>query len=412
MLQLYNFSIRIYYALIFFASVFGNSKAKLWIDGRKYIFAKLKSAINTSEEIIWFHVASLGEFEQALPLIEEVKSQFKNCKILLTFFSPSGFEIKKNYRGADYIFYLPLDTKSNARKFVEIVNPKFVIFVKYEFWYHYLNCLKNRKIPTYVVSAIFRKNQRFFKWYAGFFKKTLNSFNHIFVQNEISKNLLSSININQVSIAGDTRFDRVAKISEQSKKITLVEKFKQNSQIIIGGSSWQKEEEILINFINQAETESKFIIAPHEIKKENIDRIFNSIKPKTIKFSEAGPETINQFEVLIIDNIGMLSSLYKYCEIAFIGGGFGVGIHNILEAATFGLPVIFGPNYSKFQEANELIQLKGAFPISNFEEFNGTVKNLIADKSMLEKTSRISSAYVESKIGATKIIIDFLLNEN
>ena len=216
--------------------------------------------------------------------------------------------------------------------------------MKYEFWYHYLNCLKNRKIPTYVVSAIFRKNQRFFKWYAGFFKKTLNSFNHIFVQNEISKNLLSSININQVSIAGDTRFDRVAKISEQSKKITLVEKFKQNSQIIIGGSSWQKEEEILINFINQAETESKFIIAPHEIKKENIDRIFNSIKPKTIKFSEAGPETINQFEVLIIDNIGMLSSLYKYCEIAFIGGVFGVGINNIIESANFVLPVILGPN--------------------------------------------------------------------
>ena len=412
MLLIYNFSIRIYFSLILISSVFfKNKKAKLWIDGRKNLIHKLKSAINPNEKLVWFHVASLGEFEQALPLIEEIKSKFSNYKILLTFFSPSGYEIKKNYQGVDYIFYLPLDTKSNARNFIKTVNPNLVIFVKYEFWYHYLNILKNRNIPTFIVSAIFRKNQRFFKSYGKFFQKTLKSFTHIFVQNESSKKLLHSIDIDNVTIAGDTRFDRVAKIAFRSKNIALIQNFKQNKQIFIAGSSWQKDEEILIKFINESKADLKYIIAPHEIKQENIDRITNSIKTNSLKFSEANQETISKFNVLIIDNIGMLSSLYKYCEIAYIGGGFGVGIHNILEAATFGLPVIFGPNYTKFQEANELIQKNGAFSINEYNDFNQIVSKLISEKSYHQQTAEISKNYVESKLGATKIIMDKLSDE-
>ncbi len=402
---LYQLSIRVYGVLIFVFSFF-NKKAKLWVEGRRNIFERIAQKIGKNEQIAWFHTASLGEFEQGRPVIEEFRKQNPDFKILLTFFSPSGFEIRKNYNQADYIFYLPIDTKANAQQFINLINPKIVFFVKYEFWYNYLTLLKKRNIPVYLFSAIFRADQIFFKWYGSWYINVLQSFAHLFVQNETSKQLLETINIKNVTVAGDTRFDRVYSIVQQTKVIPIAEKFKQTATVFIAGSTWQPDEEIIIRFINETTENLKFIIAPHEIHNTNIQRIVETVKKPLIKYSEANDGNILDKTVLLIDNIGMLSSLYKYGEIAYIGGGFGVGIHNTLEAATFGLPVVFGTNYYKFQEAKDLIALKGAFSINHYDEFKPLIDKLINDKQSLETSGNAARNYVQSKIGATKIILD------
>lgn len=410
MIFIYKAGIFIYSLLIRLFSLF-NEKAKLFVQGRKNWKENLSSKIDVNSKYIWFHCSSLGEFEQGRPVIEELKLQRPEYKILLTFFSPSGYEIRKNYPLADVVVYLPLDTKLNAQTFLEIVKPEKAFFVKYEFWYFYISELKRRNIPLYIVSAIFRENQQFFKntpwglWYRNILFKV----EHLFVQNEKSGELLKSVNLSNFTVTGDTRFDRVAAIARDSKKLPIVEKFKGNSLLIVAGSTWKPDEELLAAFINQS-ANIKFIIAAHEVSAANINRIHQLLKKPAISFSKVSESEIDKFDVLIIDSVGLLSSLYKYGDVAYIGGGFGVGIHNILEAATFGLPVIFGPNYKKFKEAVDLILERGAFSISNAGELWQTLNTLIEDKNERRKASEICSDYVAKNVGSTKHIINKVFN--
>ncbi len=403
MQYLYNLFIYLYLFAIKVTSLF-NAKAKMWISGRKSQEIRIK---NKESEILWFHCASLGEFEQARPLIEKSKIQNPTSKIVLTFFSPSGYEIRKNYSGADYIFYLPMDTPSNARKFIEQINPQKVFFIKYEFWFNYLNELKRKNIPTYLVSGIFRENHYFFKPYGNWFVKQLSSFTHFYLQDQTSEKLLKQKGFKNTTVCGDTRFDRVNDIAKNVKSFPLVEQFKQGKDILIVGSSWKEDEKIISDSNNQllATNNYKLIIAPHEIDENHIQFIIQQFSDsKIVRYSNANSENVKTADVLIIDNIGMLSSLYQYGNIAYIGGGFGKGIHNILEAATFGLPVIFGTNYHKFNEAKELIQAGGAFSIANNNEFQKTMQ-LLSDKMVLQTATHIAKHYVQSRTGATDKII-------
>ena len=401
MQYLYNLFIYVYLFAIKVASLF-NAKAKLWINGRKSQEITIKNQDSTKSEILWFHCASLGEFEQARPLIEKSKIQNPKSKIILTFFSPSGYEIRKNYPGADYIFYLPMDTPANARKFIEQINPQKVFFIKYEFWFNYLNELKRKNIPTYLVSGIFRENHYFFKSYGNWFVKQLSSFTHFYLQDQTSEKLLQQKGFKNTTVCGDTRFDRVNDIAKNVKSFPVVEQFKQGKDVLIVGSSWREDETIVSGFKLKS---FKLIIAPHEIDENHIQSIIQLFSSYSIvKYSHANSENVKSAEVLIIDNIGMLSSLYQYGTIAYIGGGFGKGIHNILEAATFGLPVIFGTNYHKFNEAKELIHAGGAFSIANSNEFEKTMQ-LLNDKMVLQTASHIAKHYVQSRTGATDKII-------
>ncbi len=406
----YKAGIFIYSLLIRLFSVF-NEKAKLFVKGRKNWKENLSSKIDGNSKYIWFHCSSLGEFEQGRPVIEELKDQFPEYKIVLSFYSPSGYEIRKNYLLADVVVYLPLDTKKNAQTFLDIVKPEKAFFVKYEFWYFYISELKQRNIPLYIVSAIFRENQQFFKntpwglWY----RKILFKIEHLFVQNEKSGELLKSIGLANFMVTGDTRFDRVAAIARDSKKLPIVEKFKGNSLLIVAGSTWKPDEELLASFINQS-ANVKFILAAHEVSAANINRIHQLLKKPAISFSKVSESEIDKFEVLIIDSVGLLSSLYRYGEIAYIGGGFGVGIHNILEAATFGLPVIFGPNYKRFKEAVDLISEGGAFTISKSDELRQTLNTLVDDKNERQKAAQICSKYVAKNVGSTKHIVEKVFN--
>ncbi len=400
---LYNVSIWLYNLSITIASLF-NEKARLWVNGRKKIFDKLQSEKNTNDRIAWFHCASLGEFEQGRPVLENFRNEYKDFKILLTFFSPSGYEVRKNYELADYVFYLPIDTPKNANRFIEIVNPRIVLFVKYEFWFNYIRTLKKKNIPVIVFSAIFRKEQHFFKWYGGWFRKALRKISYITVQNKESLELLKTIAVENVVLSGDTRFDRVYQISNNAKVFPLIDKFKQDSILFIAGSTWQKDEEIICKYINESSTDLKYIIAPHIVSKENIDLIQKKIKVKSIKFSELTEDNANYSNIIIVDGIGYLSHLYAYANIAYIGGGFGKGIHNTLEAATFGMPIIFGPNYKKFMEAKELINAGAAFSIQNQQEFNNTLGNIINNKQLLNSCKTKSQKFVSDNRGATEII--------
>jgi len=403
---LYNIGTQFYFFFIRIASFF-NQKARFWVNGRKNLLNNIEAILPENERRIWIHCASLGEFEQGRPVIERLKSLNQGIKIVLTFFSPSGFEVRKNFKGADYIFYLPQDTKTNAKKFISLINPKYVIFVKYEFWVHYINELKSREIPLYLISANFRKGQLFFRWYGGFYRSILHKITHLFVQNENSLELLIEIGITNVTISGDTRFDRVVDIAAQTKDIPLVSLFKQNKKILIGGSTWNKDNELIVDLINsESLKDTKFIIAPHEIHEKDIEELINSIKIKSIRYSEANENNIIEAMVLIIDNIGLLSSLYRYADIAYIGGGFGKGIHNTLEAATFGMPVLFGPNYKKFREAIDLVKLGAAFPVNSSKELTDIVNDLFIDQNKLNHLSEIAKNYVNNNKGATDIIID------
>ncbi len=406
---LYQVGIFFYSVFVQLISVF-NDKSRLFVQGRKNWKANLSSKIEAGKNYIWFHCASLGEFEQVRPVIEELKQQFPEYKIVLTFFSPSGYEIRKNYPLADIVAYLPMDKKRNATAFLDIVKPEKAFFVKYEFWYFYISELKRRNIPLYVISAIFREHQQFFretpvgKWY----RKILFKVEHFFIQNEKSGELLKTIGISNFTVSGDTRFDRVAAIAAGAKDIPLVEKFRGDSLLIIAGSTWKPDEELLAAVINQ--TDIKFIIAPHEVSANNINRIHQLLKKPAISFSRVTETEIDRFQVLIIDSVGLLSSLYRYGNLAYIGGGFGVGIHNILEAATFGLPVIFGPNYKKFKEAVDLILQGGAISISDYGELLVALNNLMNNKNELEKASEICKNYVAKNVGSTKHIIKKVFN--
>jgi len=402
----YSLSILLYSWLVALVSNF-NKKAELRHEGVKSTFKILKK--NKAKNVIWVHCASLGEFEQGRNLIEKIKKQKPEYQIALSFYSPSGFEVQKNYKQADVIFYLPDDSKKNAKKLIKLLSPEFVFFIKYEFWNFYLKELNNKHIPTYLVSGIFRKNQIFFKFYGGFYRNILKNFTSLFVQNEMSKLLLERININNVIIAGDTRFDRVFEISKKKKEIPLIKEFVDNKFVFIAGSTWEKDEKIIFNYINTKEQEDvKFIIAPHEIKLENINRIKNLSQKKAILFSEANTDNVKDASVLIIDNIGILSSLYFHTDIAYVGGGFGAGIHNTLEAAVFGIPLIFGPKYHKFDEAKELINRKSAFSISNENEFASIVNKLIANNDFRNQAGDRAKKYITENVGASDKILDII----
>lgn len=411
LIYLYLFAIRV-------ASLF-NSKAKLWIEGRKNIFKKLQTQLSTpnsklltpKSKLIWFHCASLGEFEQGRPLMEKIKREQPETKILLTFFSPSGYEVRKNYAGADCIFYLPMDTPSSAKKFIEIVKPEIAIFVKYEFWFNYLNELKKEHIPTYLICGIFRKDHYFFKNYGAWFRKQLNAFTHFYLQDQSSLSSLNSIGYHNTTVAGDTRFDRVFEISKSVKQIDIVKQFVTDKKVFIAGSTWEEDIKIISNF-NFKNEGFKLIIAPHEIDEITIQSTIQQFNNSTIiRYSQANEQNIKTADVLIIDNIGMLSSLYQHGTIAYIGGGFGKNIHNILEPATFGLPIIFGPKYHNFIEAKELIQLGGAFSISPSEDFKKTVE-LLCRPDALKTASSTSKNYVLSHIGATDKILRSIFKDH
>ncbi len=406
---LYNFAIFFYYQAIRIASLF-NPKAKLWIKGRKDIFKQIETSIGSEDKISWFHCASLGEFEQGRPIIEAFRKQFPGYKILLTFFSPSGYEIRKNYAGADFIFYLPIDNPANARRFIKLVHPSIAIFIKYEFWYNYLTQLKKNNIPVLVVSAIFRPEQHFFAWYGGWFRKMLKNITHIFVQNKVSMALLNSAGIENVSISGDTRFDRVASIAGNAKQFPLIETFAGNDKLFLAGSTWPADESLLISLIDQHLPGLKFIIAPHETDKDRINQLLSRLNAPALCYSQANEKTISDYQVLIIDSIGILSHLYRYATLAYIGGAFGKGLHNILEAATFGNPVLFGTNYQKFKEAVDLIQRKGVFSITNADELIYKTRELLSDKNYHDKCSEICRNYVIQNQGATGIILAKIKN--
>ncbi len=410
MVFLYNFGIRIYQILVALVSPF-NKKAKLFRDGRKGWEKRLRESIKENDRVVWFHCASLGEFEQGRPVIEAFRVKYPEIKILLTFFSPSGYEIRKNYQGADYIFYLPLDTYWNSKKFIDIVNPVATIFVKYEFWYFYLNGLKKRGVPTYVISAIFRPEQAFFKWYGGWYRKFLANFQHLFVQNKSSKELLASIGVNNVTVAGDTRFDRVIANAQAAKVIPLIEQFVGDSQVMVAGSTWPKDEEIIVEHFKTNPHNLKLIIAPHEIHEQEIEKLRNSFGLKTLRYTKPNECNPSEAHVLIIDTIGILSSIYRYGHISYIGGGFGVGIHNTLEAAVFGIPVIFGPNYHRFQEAVELIGIGTAKTITSLEDFDNSVKFYISSAPTGLDVKTINHDFFTAKSGATaKIINNITIN--
>jgi len=398
MLILYNLGIRLYFFSIYVASFF-NKKAKLWLCGRQ------DQAIQTENSCIWFHFASLGEFEQGRPVLEGIRELYPQKKIVITFFSPSGYEIRKNTPLADSVYYLPLDTAKNARKFIGTLNPEMAIFTKYEYWYHYFNELNKRDIPLYIISGIFRPGQVFFKWYGGLHRKILTFVTRFFVQDEQSKQLLQSINITNVTISGDTRFDRVWANAQHPKPLPLINEFKNGHKIFIAGSTWPADEQLIASLINNHPT-CKFIIAPHEISEEKINKLVSLLPTNTtIRNSQLTTHNSQLATVLIIDNIGMLSSLYQYGDIAYIGGGFGAGIHNTLEAAAFGLPVIFGPNYSKFKEAKDLIGLDAGFTIGNEDELKQIAGKLINDEGFYTAASLQTQKYVEEHTGATKTII-------
>lgn len=399
MLLLYNTGLRIYYLLILLFSAF-NKKAALWVKGRRNI------NYQHFDQSIWFHFASLGEFEQGRPVLEQIRQQQPDAQIVVTFFSPSGYEIRKNTPLADAVYYLPLDTATNAQKFIGAINPTTAIFTKYEYWYHFFNELHNRQTPLYIISGIFRPGQVFFKWYGGLHRKMLSFVTHFFVQDEQSKQLLLTVGINNVTISGDTRFDRVWANAQNPKPLPQIETFKAGKKVFIAGSTWPADEQLIAQIISQ-NPDWKFIIAPHEIGEDKINNLMSLLPEGAyIKHSQIESQISNlKSQILIIDNIGMLSSLYQYGNIAYIGGGFGAGIHNTLEAAAFGLPVIFGPNYSRFKEANDLITIGAGFSIDDAASLKIVAGNLIHDPSFCADAGKKAKYYVEQNVGATAKIL-------
>jgi 3-deoxy-D-manno-octulosonic-acid transferase len=408
MAAFYNTAIYLYTALILLLSPF-HKKAGLWYRGRKRFFSRWKDFDTGRRKVVWFHCASLGEFEQGRPLIETIREKREDLFILLTFFSPSGYEIRKDYPLADAVCYLPADTPANARRFIGIFKPAIAVFVKYEFWHNYISVLSERRIPLYLVSAIFREDQPFFRWYGKWFGKILTRFSHIFVQDGNSLQLLESIGISGASVAGDTRFDRVHAIAGTRREIPVASRFSGDSLTIVAGSTWPPDEDLLVRFMREAGPGVKLIIAPHEIHEDRIRDLRDRFGSDAVRFSGAGNDPVEGARVLIIDNMGLLSSLYFYGQLAYVGGGFGKGIHNILEACTYGIPVIFGPNYRKFREARELAETGAAFPVENYNEFSNRISELLSSREKLHASGSKAKKYIEKNLGATGIIVDRIL---
>lgn len=405
MVLLYNLLIWFLRVGFGIAAIF-NVKARDFVQGRKKVFESLESSFqNNQSRVVWMHCASLGEFEQGRPLIESLRSDFPELKILLTFFSPSGYNIRKNYDKADVVCYLPWDTAANASKLIKLVKPALTIFVKYEYWYHYTAQLKKNNIPILSISSIFRKDQLFFRSYGGFYRKILQNFSHFFVQNETSLNLLLSIGIRQCTLAGDTRFDRVYQIVKQGEELPIAQNFKNNQKTFVLGSCWPEDLEILTPFINSHDI--KFIIAPHEISDNFLLEIESSLQVKSVRYSQTLGKNLEDYRVLIIDNIGMLSKLYRYGEFAYVGGAFGKGLHNILEAACFGIPIFFGnKKYSKFQEAVDLINRGGAFEVKDYEDLKKKYEMLNEPENFL-LACEVTKHYVTENLGATEKIMSY-----
>lgn len=401
---LYNISIVLYYIVVAFVSLW-DKKAKQWIVGRKDIFQRMAEVISPEDKVVWIHAASLGEFEQGRPVIEKIREQQPEYKILVTFYSPSGYEIRKNYAGADYIFYLPIDTPGNAKKFLDVAHPEIAIIVKYEFWLNLLSELKHRGVRTYLISAIFRRNSIFFRSYGSIWRQALDSFEQMFVQNEESKELLHEIGFDNVVVAGDTRFDRVAEIARNVKKVPIIERFKGDSPLFVAGSTWGPDEEILQTLIND-NPQIKFVVAPHEMENSRIERIIAQTKGGAVRYTLCNEESdFSKIQVLILDTIGILSSVYGYATWSYIGGGFGVGIHNTLEAATFGLPIAFGPNYQKFKEARDMVALGAATKVESAEDLSAWFAPLRDDKSALQRAGSAAKSYTQRNQGATSLIM-------
>ena len=408
--SLYNFSTFIASKLILLSPLF-SPKMSLFVKGRKSVIDTIKSTLKNGDKTIWFHCASLGEYEQGVPIIKKTKEEFPDHKIIVSFFSPSGFEVKKNDKLADCTVYLPLDTPKNAKNFINLLQPSVAIFIKYEFWPNYLFELKKKSIPTILVSGLFRKDQVFFKFYGGFMRRTLNSFSHFFVQDQLSKSLLKQLKISQVTVSGDTRFDRVSDQLSMNNKLDFIALFKQDLFCLVCGSTWPKDESILINYINDFSNNTKFIIAPHDVNNLRIESLKKKLKVKTVLYSEREKYNISDYQVLIIDTVGLLTKVYSYAEVAYIGGGIGMGangLHNILEAATFGVPIIIGENYTNFPEAKKLKKLNGLFSVASPQEFNDIFNQLKTDALFCEKTGLISKNFILNNRGATDIILNYL----
>lgn len=400
MYYLYNLIVHISWFYLKIVALF-HSKIKLFVKGRKESFDILQKSISKHDRTIWVHVASLGEFEQGLPIVEKFKVDYPSHKVLITFFSPSGYEIKKNTKAADTVAYLPMDTRKNVVRFLDLVQPELAIFVKYEIWPNYLKRLREKKIPTLLVSALFKKEQIYFKAYGGFMRKALNTFSHIFAQNEESKQLLESINIKNTSVSGDTRLDRVSEILERDNALGFMEDFKQDRLCLVAGSTWPEDEAILIDYINNAHKNLKFVIAPHTIKSDKILGLAGAFTKKTVLYSKMEGTTLADHDVLIIDHIGLLTRIYSYADIAYVGGGFATGLHNTLEPAVFGIPVIIGPNYKGFKEAEELVSLKGILPIADKWSFGELLKKIIDNTEFRTKTGAINAGYISKNKGAS-----------
>jgi 3-deoxy-D-manno-octulosonic-acid transferase len=399
-------------------------KIRLFIDGRKETASKIQHVISKTDQVIWMHCASLGEFEQGRPILEKLKVQYPTHKLVLTFFSPSGYEVVKNYKMADVICYLPLDSRQNAKNFLDMVHPELAVFVKYEFWPNFLKELDIRKVKTILVSGIFREDQAFFKWYGGWIRKSLNAFEHFFVQDENSKTLLNGINFSNVTVSGDTRFDRVYEITKQDNQLGFIEEFKNDNYTLVAGSTWKEDEELLVDYINNSASEKeKFIIAPHNINSEDILRLKKSISKRTALFSEKSlgrtdliqsektldenkPENV---QVYIIDTVGLLTKIYSYADVAYVGGGYTKsGVHNVLEPATFGVPIIIGPNYHKFIEAVDLVNAEACFVVNESKKLSVLLKKLFKSKQNRDKAGNTALKYVIEKTGATDKILYYL----
>lgn len=436
---MYNIAIYIYLIGVAIGSLFNKKIKKMW-RGEREAVDLLKEKVDPTAKYVWFHAASLGEFEQGRPLIEQLRATHPEYKILLTFFSPSGYEVRKNYEGADIVCYLPLDTIRNARRFLRAVHPVMAFFIKYEFWYNYLHILRHRGVPVYSVSSIFRPGQVFFKWYGRNYAKVLHCITHFFVQNEVSLQLLKGIGIDEATVVGDTRFDRVLQIKEQAKKLPIVEAFKgingkgdackedlsedackdnlsedackrvlsengcKGCKVFVAGSSWQPDEDIFIRFFNE-HPDWKLIIAPHVIGEDHLAYILDKLQMKAVRYTQATEQSAAEARCLIIDCFGLLSTIYRYGEIAYVGGGFGVGIHNVPEAAVWGVPVLFGPNNKRFQEAQDLLACKGSFEVTDYDSFNTIISRLISDDKFRHQCGEASANYVKSRSGATDIIM-------
>ncbi len=406
---IYNIGIHILHFGLKCASLF-NEKIKKGVVGRQNTFKVLESHLNSSDKTLWFHCASLGEYEQGLPVFKELRKQYKAHKIVLSFFSPSGYEIRKNSPVADIIVYLPLDSKSLAKRFVNIVNPELTIFVKYDIWPNFLNELKRRQLRAILISAAFRRNQSYFKFYGTELKRALFTFEHIFTQNETSKALLQSINYNKVTVSGDTRFDRVFSQLELDNSLSFIETFKDNKPCIVAGSTWPEDENLLINYINTCNHDHvKFIIAPHNIKASQINNIQDKLNVESILYSKKNDKQLNNARVFIIDTIGILSKIYSYADIAYVGGAMGhTGLHNTLEPAVFALPIIIGSNHKKFPEAKAMIDINGMFSVSNQKDFNTILNELIQNKEKRMSSGKNNGDYIKKNRGAVIQILDYL----